>query len=83
MWWSVWEMKPAYTSIWRVYMRLASSLSESHGSTSGSRSDSSVPGGSSPSSCCLAKVILRSSSQPMSKAPRYFSIHSGSTWWGA
>ena len=69
MWWSVWLRKPAYTSIWRVYIRLASSLSSSHASTSGSRTDSSVPGGSSPSACWRSNTMRRYSSHPMSKAP--------------
>ena len=47
------------------------------------RGVSAVPGGMTPSSSWRAWISSRSASQPSSKRPRNFSIHSGQTWCGA
>jgi len=76
-------MNPAYTSIWRTSTDLRSSGTSSHASISAGLADSSVSGGITPSSFCLANVSSRIASQPWSNRPRYLSIHSWATWCGA
>ncbi len=82
-WWSVYSMKPAYTSICRRRTGLRASGISSQLGISAWRAVSCASWGMTPSAFWRAMVSSRSLSQPWSKLPLYLSAHSLGTWWGA
>jgi hypothetical protein len=55
----------------------------SHPGITSCRRVNSASSGTTPSCFCLAKICSRSTSQPSSNLPLYFSDHSLGTWCGA